>query len=373
MKKNHLTILPIILIVVLSVISCKKEPSADPNQTLIDQMKLAADSVIKNVLVPSLATFVVDHKRGIDWLHVAGISNQKAKALMDISHTFRITSCTKTFTLTALFQLVDEGNISLNDKFSEYYLEYPASDSITVLMLSNMTNGINNYFNDDHWQNSMKTTPFRIWAPKEFADISFSHPLEFRPDAKYRYSNVNTITIGMTIEKVMDNFLESEIGSHIIKLQPLTNSGFLRNRTKLSGIHRRGCNLGRLDLTSDFTESFNLSNCWAAESVYTTPHELQAYTERIVKGKFPSDSLQYRRLNYDFHDTSPIHSYGIGISKLASFYGHNGIIWEYPTSICPDKDYTVIIYHNPCQPSTYAPNNLFRKSLLILYGSSNDT
>jgi len=374
MRKNHLTIIPIILILVLSVISCKKETAVDPNQALIGQMKLAADSVIKNTTVPGLVALVVDHKRGIDWLYAAGVSNKETRAPMDVNHTFRIASCTKTFTLTVLLQLVDEGKISLNNKLSKYYPEYPASDSITVLMLSNMTSGISDYFNDDRWQNSMKTTPLRIWVPKEFADMSFSHPLDFRPGTGYRYSNVNTIIIGMIIEKVTGNSLESEISNRIIKPLQLANSGFLTNGTILPGTHGRGYDFGELDLTGDFTESFDLSNCWAAGSVYTTPRELQMFAERLVKGGFLSDSLQYRRLNNDFHDISPIQSYGIGISKLASFYGHNGIIWGYLTSMyySPDKDCTVIIYYNLCQPAAHVPDNLFGKFLLILYGSYND-
>ncbi len=371
MKKYKLTLISILLFMVFSFISCRKETVTDPNQPLIDQLKLAADSVIKNTPVSGLVALVVDHKRGINLLYAAGVSNKETNAPMDVNHTFRIASCTKTFTLTVLLQLVDEGKVSLNDKLSKYYPEYQASDSITVLMLSNMTSGVSDYFNDDRWQNSMKTTPLRVWNPKEFADMSFSHPLDFRPGNGYRYSNVNTIIIGMIIEKVTGNTLESEIGNRIINPLQLVNSGFITNGTQLPGNHGRGYDFGELDLTGDFTESFDLSNCWAAGSVYTTPRELQIFIERLVKGGFLSDSLQYRRLNNDFSDISQIQSYGIGISKLASFYGHNGIIWGYLTSMyySPSKDCTVIIYYNLCQPSSHVPDNLFGKFLLILYGS----
>ncbi|MDD4604138.1 MAG: serine hydrolase [Bacteroidales bacterium] len=374
MKKNQLALVSVLLFTIFFFISCKKESSGDPNKALIDKMKLAADSVIKNTPIPGLVALVVDHKRGINWLYAAGVSNKETKAPMNVNHTFRIASCTKTFTLTVLLQLVDERKVSLDDKLSKYYPEYPASDSITVLMLSNMTSGISDYFDDDRWQNSMKTTPLRVWAPQELVNMSFSHPLNFRPGTGYRYSNVNTIIIGMIIEKVTGNSLETEISNRIIKPLQLVNSGFITNGTTLPGTHGRGYDFGDLDLTGDLTESFDLSNCWAAGSVYTTPRELQLFVERMVNGGFLSDSLQYRRLNNDFHEISPIQSYGIGIYKLASFYGHNGIIWGYLTSMyySPEKDCTVIIYYNLCQPSTHLPDNLFGKFLLILYGSYNN-
>jgi len=306
-------------------------------------------------------------------LYATGFSNTQTRAPMDANHTFRIASCTKTFTNTVLLQLVDEGKISLGDKLSKYFPEYPASDTITVLMLSNMTSGIYDYFDDVRWQNSMKSTPLRVWSPKEFADMSFSHQLDFRPGTDYKYSNVNTIIIGMIIEKVTGNSLESEISNRIIRPLQLTNSGFITSGCALPGTHGRGYDFGDLGITGDVTESFDLSNAGAAGAVYTTPRDLQKYIERLVKGGFLSDTLQYRRLNKDFHTITSIQSYGIGIYKIASFYGHNGIIWGYLTSMyySPDKDCTVIIYYNLCQPSQYLPDNLFGKFLLILYGSIN--
>ncbi len=371
MKKMQFLMGSGILILILICLSCKKEPTPDPNQPLIDKMKAAADSIITNTSVPGLVALVVDHKRGIDWLYAAGVSNRETLAPIDTSHTFRIASCTKTFTITVLLQLVDEGKIALNDKLSKYYPEYPASDSITILMLTNMTSGISDYFNDDRWQNSMKTTPLRVWAPKEFAGMSFSHPLDFRPGTGYNYSNVNTIIIGMIIEKVTGSSLATEISNRIIKPLHLTNSGLVTNGTSLPGIHGRGYDFGELDMTGDLTESFDLSNCWAAGSVYTTPRELQKFIEQLVKGGFLSDSLQYRRLNQDFHEISQIQSYGIGISKLVGFYGHNGIVWGYLSSMyySPDKDCTVIIYYNLSQPATHMPDNLFGKIYMILYGN----
>jgi len=116
---------------------------------------------------------VVDHQKGINWLYAAGVSNTQTRAPMDVNHTFRIASNTKTFTGTVLLQLVDEGKIRLNDKLSEYFPQYPKSDSITIKMLCNMSSGMNAHETDE-WMNAVKANLLRVWAPGELADLAFS-------------------------------------------------------------------------------------------------------------------------------------------------------------------------------------------------------
>lgn len=371
MKKLNLSIVSFLLILVFSAISCKKETVTDPNQSIVDAMKAATDSVVKNTKVPGVVALVVDHKRGIDWLYAAGVSNTETRAPMDVTHTFRIASCTKTFTITVLLQLVDEGKISLNDKLSKYFPEYPSSDSITVLMLSNMTSGISDYFDDERWQSAFVATPLRVRNPGELADMSFSHPLEFSPGTQFKYSNINTIIVGMIIEHITGNTIENEITNRIMKPLGLTRSGFMTSGCALPGNHGRGYDFEDLGMTGDMTEAADVSNSWAAGAVYSTPRDLQKYIEFLVKGGLLSDSLQDRRLNSDFNKMNSLQSYGIGISKLASYYGHNGVIWGYLTSMwySPEKDCTVIIYYNLSQPTKNLPDNLFGKYYRILYGS----
>ncbi len=361
------------LVVFSMVAGCKKtEQPADPNQQLIDRMKYSADSVIKNTPVPGLVALVVDYKRGINWLYAPGVSNQETMAPMDVNHTFRIASNTKTFTITVLLQLVGEGKISLNDKLSKYLPQYPAADSITLTMLANMTSGLFDYFDDERWSNSFKTNPLRIWAPYEFADISFSHPLLFQPGTNYKYTNTNTILLGMVIETVTGNTIETEINNRIVQPLQLVNTGINRSGTALPGNHGRGYDFSELGITGDVTESYDVSNSGAAGAVYSTPRELQKYIEQLVKGGFLPDSLQYRRLNKDYHPIAPgniYQSYGLGLLKVGTFYGHNGVVWGYTSSMYHslDKQCTVIIYYNKCDPAHYFPDNLFFRFMEILY------
>src|SRR5215204_851554 len=61
---------------------------------------------------------------------------------------FRIASITKTFTATAILQLVDKGRLSKSDKLSTWYPDFPNADKITVDDLLRMRSGIVDPFED---------------------------------------------------------------------------------------------------------------------------------------------------------------------------------------------------------------------------------
>ena len=60
----------------------------------------------------------------------------------DEDDPFRIGSITKTFTATAILQLVEEGKLSRSDSLSEWYPSFPNAEKITVEHLLRMQSGI---------------------------------------------------------------------------------------------------------------------------------------------------------------------------------------------------------------------------------------
>lgn len=366
MKKSQLSFISVLLLTVFSLISCKKEAIDDSNQVFIDQMKAVTDSIIQNTKVPGIVALVVDHEREIDWLYTAGYSDIPNKLPMDGSYTFRIGSNTKTMTGTVLLQLIGEGKLALSDKLSKFYPEYPKADSITIAMLLNMTSGISNYTDNETWQYELFTNPTKVWTPQESVDIGFSDDFYFSPGSGWFYSNTNTIILGMLIENLTGNSLKSEIENRIVKPLELKNTGFLTSGLQLPGLHGRGYYAGEYAEGEDYTEHFDISWGWAAGSAYSTPRELQKYVEALVKGSLLSDSLQQRRIN-EMVDLAPGIGYGYQMLRRGSFYGHNGALPGFTSSMyhSNEKNCTVIIYFN-CQLEL-APDFLFARFMSILY------
>jgi len=355
------------------LLACKKTEKTDPNQVIIEQLKSAADSVIGNTKVPGLVALVVDHKRGIDWLYAVGQGDLSNGQPMNAENTFRIGSCTKTFTLTVLLQLAGEGKISLTDKLSKYFPEYPKADSITITMLCNMTSRIHDFFHiEPSLFITMRQNPTKVWDPNELIGLGFASGFDSIPGKGFGYSNTNTFILGKIIEKLTNNTLETEINNRIIRPLQLTNSGFLTSGIELPGTHGRGYYFIDYIPGEDFTEFFDVSVYWAAGAAYSTPRELQRFAEALVGGGLLPDSLQYKRLNNNFY-VLPDVAYGLGIMKRGTFYGHSGEMPGFMTNMyhSNEKDCTIIIYYNSLLiGSENDPGVLFIKFLNILYGDN---
>ncbi|GAB1404528.1 MAG: serine hydrolase [Lentimicrobiaceae bacterium] len=332
-------------------------------------MKLVTDSIIKYTRVPGVVALVVDHKKGIDWLYSAGFSDVPNQLPMDGLNTFRIGSTTKTMTGTVLLQLVDEGKLSLDDKLSAFFPEYPRSDEVTIAMLCDMKSGIFNYTEDEGWQiEEYETNPARKWTPQELVQIGFLHDHYFDPGTDWHYSNTNTIILGMIIEKLTGNSLQAEIENRILNPLNLKHTALLTGGTELPVQHSKGYvwdedNNDFLDVTN----VFDISWAWAAGSAYSSPRELQKYVETLVEGGFLSESLQHKRIT-ELHQLGPNLAYGYAILKRGSFFGHNGALPGYTTSMYHSKvkNCSVVIYFN-CL-GDIAPDFLFYRYMNILYG-----
>ena len=347
MNWKHLKFSSIFLVVLLFWGGCQKETTIDPNEPLIEKMKYITDSIIQNTRVPGIVALVADHKRGIDWIYAAGLSDIQNQQPMNEHLTFRIGSTTKTMVGTVLLQLVDEGLLSLNDKLAKFFPDYPKSDIITITMLANMSSGIFNYTDDEEFLDELFTNPTRVYTPEELVDVGFSHDFYFNPGDDIHYSNTNTILLGMIIEQITGNSLETEIENRIASPLNLVNTALITAGTALPGNHSRGYYFFDDDEYEDSTEKYDLSWGWAAGSAYSTPREMQKYAEHLVKGGLISDTLQHKRLNEMIH-VHETYSYGLAIYKTGSFYGHNGALPGYATSMYHsiENDCTIIVYFN---------------------------
>ncbi|MDD4375123.1 MAG: serine hydrolase [Bacteroidales bacterium] len=375
MKKDQFTLISFLLFAMILLNSCKKDTETNPNQLLIEQLKAVTDSVVQSTRVPGIVALVVDHKKGIDWLYTSGESDIENNLPMDGSYVFRIGSHTKTMTTTVLLQLVDEGKIALDEKLSKYYPDYPQADNITISMLLTMKSGIFNYSEDlPVFMQSMSTNPSRIWQPQELIDLGFTHDFYFEPGTSFQYSNTNTYIIGQLIEKLTGNSVETEINTRIIQPLQLNNTKFLTSGILLPGNHGKGYEISETNDYTDVTEHYDMSLCWAAGSAYSTPRELQKYVEQLVGGGFLTESLQQKRLTEDFFTHPDLWmgkiSYGSGLMRCGSFYGHGGDLPGFSNSTyhSNEKECTIIVYFNT--QDDYPSAFLFLRFLNILYGEN---
>ena len=99
--------------------------------------------------VPGMVVGVWDPKRGT-LLKGYGTGNlaQPASTIASDDHV-RIASITKSFTATAILQLVAKKQLALDAHLSEFVSDIPNGDTITVAQLMNMTAGVFSYTEDE--------------------------------------------------------------------------------------------------------------------------------------------------------------------------------------------------------------------------------
>lgn len=114
---------------------------------------------------------------------------------------FLIGSVTKQFTATALLKLQEEGKLSLDDKLSKYYPDFPNAGSITLQQMLHHTSGIHNYTADADFmtqQGALSRTTDEWIA--QFAKLPKTQ--DFAPGTAWNYSNTAYFILGGVVEKV---------------------------------------------------------------------------------------------------------------------------------------------------------------------------
>ncbi len=104
--------------------------------------------------MPGIVAGIWAPNEGVELIYEGGYANLETKEAMGADMLFRIASNTKTFAITILLQLVDEGKLSLDDKLSQYYPDFPRGDEVTIEMLTNMRSGIGtmlSVWNSGNW------------------------------------------------------------------------------------------------------------------------------------------------------------------------------------------------------------------------------
>ncbi len=130
-----------------------------------------------------------------------GTADEATGAPMTPDLNLRIGSGTKTFTVTALLELVDRGAVGLDDTVDRYADGVPNGDRITLRQLAGARSGLYNYSEDEDFFTALTSNPRRPFTPGELLAYSFKHPVQFAPGAEFPYSNTNLILLGLVVEK----------------------------------------------------------------------------------------------------------------------------------------------------------------------------
>lgn len=263
---------------------------------------------------------------------------------MDPAMTTRIGSITKTFTVTGVLQLVDEGKLGLDDPIGDYLPGVPNGDTITIRHLAGMRSGLPDYASDPDFSIAYKLNPDAGWQPDQLLTYAFDDPVLFEPGDRLHYSSTNTILLGQLIEKISGTMLSDYLDRRILGPVGLTGTA-LPNDAALPEPHMRGYTT--TGGTTAETTGWNPTWGWAAGGMVSTVDDLARWIQAIADGSLLSAETQRARMDFQPTDDGTF-GYGLGLAEHDGWIYHSGSLPGYQTfaGYQPDAGVVLVIAIN---------------------------
>lgn len=143
-----------------------------------------------------------------------GYADVATKKLNSHTSAFHIASITKTFTATAILQLVEKGKLQLDDPVTKHLKDFPYPQ-ITVRHLLSHTSGLPSF--EVLFDSVRNVHPDTVFTNIDIipAYVALHPPLLFEPQTDYNYNNINYSIIGLIVEelsgKPLHNYLKENI------------------------------------------------------------------------------------------------------------------------------------------------------------------
>ncbi|MFI5821902.1 serine hydrolase domain-containing protein [Streptomyces rishiriensis] len=315
------------------------------------QVDDAVQRVMTQANVPGVSVGIWTPGKG-QYVKSFGVRDKSTGQAMAPDLFMRIGSETKTFTVTALLQLVDQGKVGLDDTIGAYVDGVPNGDRITLRQLAGMRSGLFNYSADDDFFKALTSDPNRPFTPQELLDYSFKHPVLFPPGKEFYYCNTNLILLGLVVEKMSGQHLNEYIHDHILNPAGLADTLFPTGNefpTPHSQGYTNQTATGKVEDSADWDPSWG----WAAGAMISTLDDLRIWARTVATGVLPdgdrmiSPATQRQRL---ITPATPIPGtgYGLGIFNVQGWIGHNGSLpgYESLTIYLPSAQATLVVVLN---------------------------
>ncbi|MEU7295878.1 serine hydrolase domain-containing protein [Streptomyces exfoliatus] len=292
------------------------------------------------------------------YVRATGVADTATRQPMFADSIVRIGSETKTFTVTALLELVDDGRVRLDDPISKYVGHVPNGRRITLRHLAEMRSGLFPYTSDPGFDHDLLSDPQRSFTPHEVLAYGFKHKNTFKPGQKFEYSNTNLVLLGLVVEKVSGHRLADFIHERVLRPARLHHTLFPKG-AEFPEPHARGYTDQTLSGAVADATDWNPSWAWAAGAMISNLHDLRRWAKVLATGELLSPETQAQRLK-TLPTTFPGTRYGLGIFETNGWIGHNGSIpgYETVTVYLPSKKATMVVMintdvlHEGQEPST---------------------
>jgi CubicO group peptidase (beta-lactamase class C family) len=220
---------------------------------------------------------------------------------------FRIGSITKEFTAMAILELETRGKLSVQDPVCKYVPDCPKDWApIKIFNLLTHTSGIPNFTS---FPNYLKIESQSLTPRELLADFE-NTPLDFKPGAKFSYSNSGYEVLGYIIERVSGETYPTFLEKNIFRPLGMTDSGYDSSHPNASN-HA----VGYIYSNDSYTQAryVNMTVPFSAGALYSTVLDLYKWDRALEAGKLIPKGLLDEMLTPDVAMGGPGNAhYGFG-------------------------------------------------------------
>lgn len=324
-----------------------KAPAGELSAATQAELQAAVDASMKQYGTPAAVVGVYVPGKG-SWVSATGVADLSTGAKPTADMAWPLRSVTKSFTVTLILQLVDEGKISLDDTVDQYLTGVPNGDRITIRQLADMSSGLADYttqaFVDD-----FVADPNRIFTLDELNAYAFAEPVQFEPGTQYVYTNTNTNVLGSVVEKVTGQSFSEALSQRILEPLGLDATLYLDDGSPWPEPHATGYQPDDGVLTE---QPANFSVFGPAGSLVANVDDLRVWGEVLGSGALLSPATQQERLQGHPLAKGPEYDqYALGIGELDGWWGHTGEGFGFTATVMhnPESGATIVVYTNLAQ------------------------
>ena len=329
---------------------------AAPAGAIPADFKAKADALIKASYPadgPGAAVIVTDEGRVV-YEAGQGLADVEAKKPITAATVFRMGSITKQFSAAIVLQLAAEGKLSLDDKLSKFFPDFPKPGAdATVAQILNHTVGVQSYTSIPGWMVEKNTA--RVFTTEEMIAQFKDLPAPSKPGEKFAYNNSGYVLVGAVIEKVTGKPWHVNVEERIARPLGLKTIryGVLESETPNMA-------KGYTDAEGKVAPAqiIHMSVPHAAGALIGSVEDLAKWNAALHHGKVIPAAYYAQMIERTRLPDGTSEEYGFGISnrevRSRKALGHGGGIFGFSTDsiYLPKEDLFVAVFTNSDSPAT---------------------
>jgi D-alanyl-D-alanine carboxypeptidase len=245
-----------------------------------------------------------------------------------------------------ILRLVEDGKLRLNDRVASFFRWFPRGRGITIRQLLAHTSGIADVA--PGLIGGIVTDPLQRVSRVKVARRTVKQTPVCLPDTCWSYSNAGYITLGLLAERVTGKPIDDLYKRYI--LRPLG----LRHTKFLPGPGDRGLSPGYFFESPGAapvdTAPWNFNWISTAGAMSSTAADMLKWVRALATGRgILSPHMQRMRRSFTPELTGYLpFQYGLGLLKVGTFLGHNGIVFGYEAMVLhsPKEHASIVIMGN---------------------------